>query len=93
MMAMTTGSQMEPALKDGMLKWLERYRAAAGAERKRLGAQIEAFAPLCSTPAEQAWADVVIENRATTMPIALVAQRADLAHAEISALLLSRTAT
>jgi hypothetical protein len=84
---------MDPALKDGMLKWLKRYRAAAGAERQRLGAQIEAFAPLCSTPAEQAWADVVIQNQATSTPIALVAQRADLAYAETSALLLSPSAT
>lgn len=89
MMAMITGSQMDQSLKDGMLQWLERYRAAAGTERKRLGAQIEAFAPLCSTAAEQAWADVVIQNRDTTTPIALVTQRADLAYAETQALLLT----
>lgn len=80
---------MENALKDNLLAWLERYRAAAGAERKRLGDQVESFSPLCSSVADEAWLDVVIQNRDTTTPIALVTQRADLAYAETQALLLT----
>lgn len=86
-----SSSPVDQTLKDGMLQWLERYRAAAGAERERLGGQVEALTALCGSVADEAWLDVVIQNRDTTTPIALVAQRADLAHAETSALLLTGT--
>ena len=80
---------MDQTLKDEMLQWLRGYRAATGAERERLGGQVEAFMALCSSLADVAWLDVVIGNRGTTTPIELVTQRADLAYAETSALLLT----
>lgn len=84
-----SSTPMDQTLKDGSLQWLERYRAATGAERERLGRQVEALTALCSSAADLAWLDVVIQNRDTTTPIALVTQRADLAYTETNALLLT----
>lgn len=84
-----SSSPVDQTLKDAMLQWLERYRAATGAQRESLGGQVEALTALCSSAADLSWLDVVIGNRATTTPIALVTQRADLAYAETQALLLS----
>lgn len=84
-----SSTPMDQTLKDGSLQWLERYRAATDAQRERLGGQVEALTALCSSVADEAWLDVVIQNRDTTTPIALVTQRADLAYAETQALLLT----
>lgn len=90
-MAMGPNVTMDQARKKALLDWLERYRAATGAARDQLGAQVEAHTVKLNGTLEEVWFDALCANMETATPIAMVGRQADLAYAETQAMLLAST--
>lgn len=88
-MVMGPNVTMDKARKTALLNWLERYRAATGAARDQLAAQVEAHTVMLNGIPEEAWFSVLCANMTTATPIATVGRQADLAYAETQALLLA----
>lgn len=79
---------MDTQIKSELLDWLSRYRAATGEERQRLGQQVEAFTAALAGLEEQVWLSALLDHAKDDTPIPMVVRRADLAAAEVRALLL-----
>lgn len=83
--ALVQSTVFNAAVKEALLLWLIRCRAAQGSERKRLLMQVEAHAALADGAADQVWLGVLHDNIGTSTPVGAVAAEADRAIAALVA--------